>query len=675
MSDSQTIVSPRLRWGILGTGGIARAFAKAVPRSQTGELLAVGSRAIESANKFADEHAIPRRYGGYEGLLADPDVDAVYIALPNHLHALWIIRCAEAGKHILCEKPLTTNASEAMTAIEAARRHDVFLMEAFMYRCHPQTAHLAQLVREGAIGKVRIIQAHFSFNMRGLRLENIRQQTAAAGGGIMDVGCYCASLARLVAGAALGQDFAEPIEVKGCGYIGAESRVDEWATAVLRFPGDIVANLTTGIQVAVDSALRVWGSEGHIIAPNPWFPSEKDNVIQVYRDGEKEPREVRVDADAPLYAIEADIVARNLAARQAPAPCMTWEDSLSNMRTLDRWRKEIGLMFDVEKPDALVTPTSGRPLARRADAPMQYGGVAGIDRPISRVVMGSMVFRPDNIPYACALLDHFYELGGNCIDTAWIYGTEAAIGQWLRLRGVRDEIVLIGKGAHTPECNPEALTRQLYQSLERLQTDHLDLYFMHRDNPAIPAGEFVEVLNEHLRAGRMRAFGGSNWSIARIEEANAYARERGLVGFTISSPNLALAAWNEPMWPGCVAASDAASRAWYERQQMPLFAWSSQASGMLTGRYKPEDRNDPALAAIVRTWFNEGNFQRLARAQELAKRKGGTSTQIGLAWVLRQPFPTFALIGPRTIEETRTSVEALNVDLTLDELRWLNLED
>ena len=670
-------MSTKLAWGILGTGRIAHTFARGLATSQTGRLVAVGSRTLEAANRFGDEFAVPRRYASYEALLADPEVEAVYISLPNHLHALWTIRCAEAGKHVLCEKPLATNYAEAMVAVEAARRHDVFLMEAFMYRCHPQTAQIVELLRSRAIGDVRVIQAHFSFNMKGARPENIRQQNAAAGGGIMDVGCYTASLARLVAGAALGQDFADPIEVKPVGHIGASSQVDEWSTAALRFPGDIVANLTCGIQVSVDPALRIWGSEGHIVVPNPWFPGREgtESKILVYRDGQQEPEVVAVDTSRPLYSVEADTVAAHILARQAPSPCMTWADSLGNMRTLDQWRKGIGLTFANEQPEALILPVAGRPLARRADAVMKYGRVAGVDKPISRIVMGSMVFREDELPFTCAMLDDFVERGGNCIDTAYVYRTEATVGRWLKLRGLREQMVIIAKGAHTPFCNPADLTRQLYETLERLQTDYVDIYFLHRDNPAIPVGEFVECLDEHQRAGRIRAFGGSNWTIARIEEANAYARAHNLSPFAASSPNLALAVWNEPMWKGCVSASDPASRAWYARTRLPLFSWSSQASGFFTGRFTPADRDNPALAAVVRTWFNEGNWLRLERARELARKKGVTSTQIALAYVLCQPLEVFALIGPRSIEETRTSIQALEVSLTSEELRWLNLEE
>ena len=238
-----------------------------------------------------------------------------------------------------------------------------------------------------------------------------------------------------------------------------------------------------------------------------------------------------------------------------------------------------------------------------------------------------------------------------------------------------EDLVIIAKGARDEAGTPEGLTAQLYQTLETMQLDYVDIYFMHTDNPAVPAGEMVACLNEHLQAGRIRAFGGSNWSIPRIEEANAYARARGLVGFAGSSPNLSLAAWNEPMWPGCLSASDAGSRSWYAEHEMPLFAWSSQATGFFTGRYKPEDRDIPSLAPIVRTWFNDENFHRLQRARQLAQQRNVTAAQIALAYVLEQPIPTFALIGPQSIDELRQVLPALDITLSPDEIHWLNLED
>jgi aryl-alcohol dehydrogenase-like predicted oxidoreductase len=198
---------------------------------------------------------------------------------------------------------------------------------------------------------------------------------------------------------------------------------------------------------------------------------------------------------------------------------------------------------------------------------------------------------------------------------------------------------------------------------------------MHSDRPATPVGELIDCLNEHLRAGRIRAFGGSNWSPARIDAANAYAREHNLVGFAASSPNLSLAQWNEPMWPRCLSANDPLSKAWYAARQMPLFAWSSQATGFFTGRYRPEDCVIPSLAPIVHTWFNEDNWQRLERARQLAAQKGVTAAEIALAYVLCQPFPVFALVGPQSIDELREVLPALDIQLSPAEMRWLNLEN
>jgi aryl-alcohol dehydrogenase-like predicted oxidoreductase len=293
--------------------------------------------------------------------------------------------------------------------------------------------------------------------------------------------------------------------------------------------------------------------------------------------------------------------------------------------------------------------------------------------------MGSMMLSPDKMAYSFALLDDYFERGGNCIDTAWLYSggkCEEAAGAWFQARGVRDDIVLIAKGAHTPHCSPEGITRQLRESLERLQTDAVDIYMMHRDNPEIPVAEFVDCLNAHQKAGRMKSFGASNWSLERLREANEYAAGKGLTGFSSSSVNFSLARWNEPMWADCVTASDETSKAWYQQTQMPLFAWSSQASGFFTGRFAPQSREEamqnPQIAEVARTWFNEANFARLKRARQLAAQKNTGATQIALAYVLHQPLNIFALIGPRTIEETRTSMIALDVPLSPQELHWLD---
>ena len=657
----------KLRWGILGGGAIARTFAAALQRSETGALIAVASRT--HAEAFGD---VPKRYAAYEDLLADPEVDVVYIALPHPMHAEWAIKAAEAGKHILCEKPLTLNYPQAQVVIEAAREHDVFLMEAFMYRCHPQTARLVELIRQGAIGDVGVIHATFSFRA-DVGPEHRLLSNALGGGGILDVGCYPVSMARLIAGAALGRDFADPLQVSGDGKLHPITGVDEYAVATLTFEGGILAQVAAGVRLNQRSVVHIFGSEGEILVTSPWLPARHGGASDIIVQRRGQPRQViEVRTDAWLYAVEADTVARHIPQRQAPA--MRWDDTLGNMRALDLWRRAVGLTYDQEKahaPEMKVT-ISRRPLARRADHPMTYGQIAGLDKPISRLLLG--VDNQEDIVHASMMLDAFFERGGNALDTAHIYGNgkhETLLGQWLANRGVREQVVILDKGAHTPFCTPEDLTRQLLISLERLQTDYVDIYMLHRDNPQVPVGEFVDVLNEHQRTGRIRIFGGSNWTIERIEAANAYAAQHGLQGFSAISNNFSLARMIQPPWEGCLSAGTPEFRAWLTQTQMPLFPWSSQARGFFLDDTSPEFNADPER---VRCWFSDDNFERLRRARELAKRYGVLPINIALAYVLHQPFPTFPIIGPRTLRELLTSLPALSIQLTNDELRWLNLE-
>src|SRR6478672_3748201 len=248
--------SSNIRWGILGAGAIAKAFARGVQSSNTGTLSAVASRSQAKADQFGSDFNIPRRHGSYEALLADDQVDAVYICTPHPMHAEWAMRAAEARKHILVEKPFALNFHEASAIIEAAIANDVFAMEAFMYRCHPQTARLVELIREKALGEIRVIQASFSFHA-GFNPESRLFSNALAGGGIMDVGCYPVSMSRLIAGAARGADFADPVEVKATGHLG-QTGVDEWAIASLKFPGEILAQLATGVSVNQENVVRIF---------------------------------------------------------------------------------------------------------------------------------------------------------------------------------------------------------------------------------------------------------------------------------------------------------------------------------------------------------------------------------------------------------------------------------
>ena len=658
-----------VRWGIAGPGGIAHRFAEQLPHSRTGELVALASRSAERARAFAAEfESVPggiRVHDSYDALFADPEVDAVYIATLHIDHVRLAIQALDAGKHVVCEKPLSVDHAGAMAVIEAARRSGKYFAEAFMYRFHPQTVRLAELIAEGAIGEVQHVDASFAFRADAPP-EHRLMNPQLAGGGILDVGGYSASAARLVAGAAIGARFADPVSLTAKGVIGA-SGVDDWASASLVFASGITAHLTCGVRVADDNRIVVSGSKGRLVVSEPWLPSTSEpSFIEVARN-DADLERIRIEP-AYQYALQADAVADYAAVGQSPG--MGWADTLGNARTLDRWRAAIGLEYPFEAATANIPPYSGHHPRRRPEATMRYGRIPGVDKDASRLVMG--VDNQQTLGHATAMFDDFVERGGNAFDTAYQYGgglQESLLGQWVANRGVRDDIFLVGKGAHTPHCDPESIVRQLNESLDRLQTDHVDLYLMHRDNEQIPVGEFVDVLDELAAAGRMRAFGGSNWSIARYQEALDYADAHGKRRFAVLSNHFGLAHALDVPWPGCRYVTDDPDREWLERTGTTLLPWSSQARGF----FARADRDDVSDEELVRCYYSDGNFERLARARQLASELGVAPTAIALAYVLAQPFPTFPLFGPRSIEETRTSMQGLDVSLTDDQVRWLDL--
>ena len=307
---------------------------------------------------------------------------------------------------------------------------------------------------------------------------------------------------------------------------------------------------------------------------------------------------------------------------------------------------------------------------------MDYGNIEGVTLPVSKLVLGSMVCSTEDLGLTFDLLDAFVMAGGSCIDTARIYNggkSENAVGAWLQERRNRNNIVVLGKGAHHdssgPRVTPEHITADLNTSLESMQTDYMDLYVLHRDDPAVPVGPIVECLNEQQREGKIRAFGGSNWTPERLQEANDYAAEHKLKPFVVSSPHFSLAIPSGPMWAGCVTL-DSAAMSWYQKHQFPVFAWSSQASGFFTGRYAPDVHTN---LDVERIFYSDQNWERLRRAKETGEAHGVSANTIALAYVLHQPFPLYALIGPRTLQELNSSMLAIDIKLSADELRYLEV--
>jgi predicted dehydrogenase len=276
-------------------------------------------------------------------------------------------------------------------------------MEAFMYRCHPQTAKIAELIKAGALGTVGLVQATFSFKSDYNATSRL-WANEAGGGGILDVGGYAVSMARLVAGAASGKAFLEPESVTGAGVLHPESGVDVYAAATLKFPNGVIAQVAAGVGLNQENVTRIYGTAGWLLVPSPWVVNRDGGVskLWLHKAGVSAPEEIVIEAE-PLYALEADAFAAAVRAGLRDVPQMSGDDTLGNLATLDQWREAIGLVYEAEKPEAYAHTIARRALVRRAGARMQHAAVAGVALPVSRLVMGC-----DNqctMPHAAAMWD------------------------------------------------------------------------------------------------------------------------------------------------------------------------------------------------------------------------------------------------------------------------------
>jgi xylose dehydrogenase (NAD/NADP) len=302
-----------VRWGILSTAQINQPVIAAARASDRTDLVAVASRDQARADAYARENGIERAYGSYEALLADAEVDAIYVSLPNSLHVEWTIRALEAGKHVLCEKPLDRRPDEVERAFDAAERAGLILMEGFMWRHHPQTRTLEEIVRSGRIGEPRVVLTRFSFPLDDS--ENIRMRPELDGGGLMDVGCYCISGARLIGG--------EPDLVFGRQVVGPTG-VDVRFVGTLHFPGDVLGQFTCGMDIPFSARLEVVGSEASAVVPDPWL----------CRDPHIEIGDERIDVDdADRYQLELENMSD--ATRGDAEPLLGRADAVGQARAID----------------------------------------------------------------------------------------------------------------------------------------------------------------------------------------------------------------------------------------------------------------------------------------------------------------------------------------------------
>ncbi len=308
-----------LRWGLLSTARINRAVIPPIQLSPQHELVAVGSRNEARAREFARKWGIPRVYGTYEALLADPEIDVIYIPLPNSMHAEWTVRAVEAGKHVLCEKPLTLTPAEVDLVEAAARRTGKVVAEAFMYRHHPQTRTVKEIVDSGALGQLKLVRGCFSYTLS--RENDVRLDPYLGGGSIWDVGCYPISYARYLIG-------SEPVEVFGRQATGP-SGVDLTFTGQMRYSNEVYAQFDSSFRMASRSWVEAVGSEASLFVPNPYKPGEKE-TLYLQRDGQME--QILVEGEM-LYMGEIEDMMQ--AVTEGRSPEISLAESRGNVRTIN----------------------------------------------------------------------------------------------------------------------------------------------------------------------------------------------------------------------------------------------------------------------------------------------------------------------------------------------------
>ena len=322
-------MTEKIRWGVISTANIGRKkVIPAIHASSNGEVVAVASRSLESAQKFAQEEGIPKAYGSYEELIADPNIDAIYNPLPNSLHAEWSIKCAEAGKPTLCEKPFASDAPEAQTIVDAFKQHNVLLAEAFMYRFHPQHAKVKEIIANGGIGDLRVINSSFTFPISDEA--NIRLSKELAGGGLMDVGCYCVNLMRFLTG-------EEPDKVTASAIIGDVTGVDEILASTLQFPSGVIGHFDCGLRASGENQYILKGTKGKIVVPLSFVPNkDADTLVQHWQGSDC--NEYTIPAIDQYQLMVEDF---NDALINSRPPRFMPQDAVENMVVIDKMLAQV----------------------------------------------------------------------------------------------------------------------------------------------------------------------------------------------------------------------------------------------------------------------------------------------------------------------------------------------
>ena len=664
-----------IRWGIVGTGSIATAFAHSIKYSNNSSLEAVYGRNESKLKDFCNKFEV-ESINEPNNLFTADHIDAIYIATPHSTHYEYCLSAIRNKKHILCEKPLTVNHLESMVLLSLAKESNVFLMEAFMYRTHPQTANILDSLDVFQDSKEEII-IESSFGFTAELSESHRLRNPMLGGGaILDVGCYPLSISKLIAGRIQGAPFSDPESIEASGRIDSTG-VDLQSTATLVFSDRIKAEISCAIDEEYSNNLIVKSGDLKMVASQPWHCGqfqEGKSSIEIYKN-QQLIKEIPFEDKVGLFTREINHASECIAKGEIESNYINHADTQSNMLWLEKWRQQLDIVCPLSEFKGSPLPDSKFYSIQRPK--LQSTSLNGVEKFGSRLALGC-----DNQTsslHAFTMFDHFYGSGGRIFDTAYIYNNgkgDKYLGDWINSRNVEDEIIVLGKGAHTPDCEPKFIRPQIEESLSRLNINKIDIFCLHRDNPEIPVAEFMDALNEAKDDGLIGNIGASNWEMGRFAEARDYALKNNMEPFTVLSNNFSLAEMVDPVWPGCVGVNNSYLEYLMDNQIM-LFPWSSQARGFFIEKKEitsNEHFSNPSLEEERRVWHSEKNLQRRKVCFAIAAQRGVQPIQVALAYVIQKSSLIFPLVGPRTIIESESSIAATQLNLTDEEMSSLAID-
>ena len=477
-------------------------------------------------------------------------------------------------------------------------------------------------------------------------------------------------MARLIAGSLSDEPYLDPISIEVKGSLDATG-VDNKSSANLIFSENISAYIETAINKELKNDLIIKSDKVEIRVPEPWHCGQfQDGNYSIELNFEGKKTIISNKDEVGLFTREINEASECILQGNYESSSMSHKDTLGNMLWLEKWYSENGVKYPqniVEKSP--IFSSQYEPVAKLVKSEIE-----GISKKGSRLVFGC-----DNQTsqlHASTMFDNFFNNGGNIFDTAYIYNdgkSDKYLGEWINTNGISKEILVLGKGAHTPHCEPQFIKKQLEESLDRLKLESLDIYCLHRDNLDVPVEEFIDALNEIFTEGLISVMGASNWTLERFRNANNYADKNKKIGFKVLSNNFSLANMNEPVWPGCINCNEQYLNYLFEND-IYLFPWSSQARGFFLEKDlypKAAHVANPSLEEEKRVWHDEINLLRRERCFQLSKKLGCLPIELALAYVINKNSNIFPLVGPRSVYESESCMKASLITLDDQQMKWL----